>query len=125
MRFLADESCDFAAVHALRAAGHDMVAVADVARGAADTVVIDLARSEGRVLFTEDKDFGQLVFTAARQSSGVVLVRWPVSARIQVAGYAVACGKTLTVVDNCLAFATCPAQPIETKRSSWRAARAG
>ena len=33
------------------------------------------------MLLTEDKDFGQLVFAAARQSSGVVLLRWPVSAR--------------------------------------------
>ncbi len=81
MRFLADESCDFAAVHALRAAGHDVVAVSEVARGAVDSVVIELARSERRVLVTEDKDFGQLVFAAARQSSGVVLLRWPVSAR--------------------------------------------
>jgi hypothetical protein len=29
MRFLADESCDFIAVQALRAAGHDVVAVAE------------------------------------------------------------------------------------------------
>ena len=81
MRFLADESCDFAPVRALHAAGHDVVAVSEVARGAEDSVVIELARSEQRVLLTEDKDFGQLVFAAARQSSGVVLLRWPVSAR--------------------------------------------
>ena len=99
MRFLADESCDFAAVHALRAAGHDVVAVSDVARGAADTVVIELARSERRVLLTEDKDFGQLVFAAARQSSGVVLLRWPVSARgglaIAIAEFVAAQGESL------------------------------
>jgi hypothetical protein len=29
MRFLADESCDFAVVRALRAAGHDVLAVAE------------------------------------------------------------------------------------------------
>jgi hypothetical protein len=29
MRFLADESCDFAIVRALRAAGHDVVAVTE------------------------------------------------------------------------------------------------
>jgi hypothetical protein len=34
MRFLADESCDFAVVRALRSAGHDVLAVAEVARGA-------------------------------------------------------------------------------------------
>lgn len=81
MRFLADESCDFAAVLALRAAGHDVVAVAEVARGADDSAVIEMARSQQRVLLTEDKDFGQLVFAAARQSAGVMLLRWPVAAR--------------------------------------------
>ena len=30
MLFLADESCDFAVVRALRGAGHDVLAVADV-----------------------------------------------------------------------------------------------
>lgn len=81
MRFLADESCDFAIVSALRNAGHDVSAVCEVVRGAEDSVVVELARSEQRILLTEDKDFGQLVFAAARQSAGVIFIRWPVSAR--------------------------------------------
>jgi predicted nuclease of predicted toxin-antitoxin system len=81
MRFLADESCDFAVVHALRTAGHDVIAVSDFARGAEDTAVVDVARSQRRILLTEDKDFGQLVFAAARASTGVILIRWPVAAR--------------------------------------------
>jgi predicted nuclease of predicted toxin-antitoxin system len=81
MRFLADESCDFAAVHALRAAGHDVIAVAEVARGAEDSAVIELSQNESRILLTEDKDFGQLVFAAAHQTAGIVLLRWPVTAR--------------------------------------------
>jgi hypothetical protein len=31
MRFLADESCDFRVVRALRDAGHDLIAVAEAA----------------------------------------------------------------------------------------------
>ena len=81
MRFLADESCDFAAVRALRASGHDVAAVAEIAGGAEDLVVIELARSQQRILLTEDKDFGQLVFAAAHRTAGVILVRWPVMAR--------------------------------------------
>ena len=81
MRFLADESCDFAAVQALRASGHDVVSVAEAARGAEDLVVIELARSQRRILLTEDKDFGQLVFAAARPTGGVILILWPVTAR--------------------------------------------
>ena len=84
MRFLADESCDFAVVRALRAAGHEVVAVAEIARGAKDPEVIRLAREGERVLLTEDKDFGQLVYAGGQGSRGVVLFRFPASARKQV-----------------------------------------
>jgi hypothetical protein len=46
MRFLVDESCDFARVCALRAVGHDVTAVSEVALGAPDIVVLDLAVRE-------------------------------------------------------------------------------
>jgi predicted nuclease of predicted toxin-antitoxin system len=64
VRFLADESCDSAVVRALRSAGHDMTAVAEVNPGLEDRVVLALARSEARVLLTEDKDFGLLAYAA-------------------------------------------------------------
>lgn len=81
MRFLADESCDFAVVRALRSAGHDVVAVRDTKPGEPDEVVIRLALRESRILLTEDKDFGQLVFASAVKSPGVVLIRFPAGAR--------------------------------------------
>ncbi len=49
--------------------------------GADDEAVIDFARSERRLLVTEDKDFGQLVFAAAKENSGVILIRYPATAR--------------------------------------------
>jgi predicted nuclease of predicted toxin-antitoxin system len=52
--------------------------------GADDQTVIDFARSERRLLLTEDKNFGQLVFAAAKQHSGVILIRYPVSARSEL-----------------------------------------
>lgn len=61
MRFLADESCDFAVVRALREAGHDVLAIREVSPRAEDSAVVDRAHREERVLLTEDKDFGQLV----------------------------------------------------------------
>ncbi|MBI2921391.1 MAG: DUF5615 family PIN-like protein [Planctomycetes bacterium] len=81
MRFLADESCDFAAVRALRAAGHDVVAVSDISPSATDAEVLTLAARDGRTLLTEDKDFGQLVFAGAGARTGVVLVRFRPKAR--------------------------------------------
>jgi predicted nuclease of predicted toxin-antitoxin system len=81
VRFLADESCDFSVVRALRAAGHDVLAVADSWGGASDSEVIERARADQRILLTEDKDFGQLVFAALAGSAGVILIRYPSSSR--------------------------------------------
>jgi predicted nuclease of predicted toxin-antitoxin system len=85
MRFLADESCDFAVVRALRSAGHDVVAIVETARGGSDESVIEQARRQGRIFITEDRDFGQLVYAATLPSAGVILLRFPASARDSLA----------------------------------------
>ena len=86
MRLVADENCDFSVVIDLRLAGYDVVSIAERMAGADDDAVIDFARSERRLLLTEDKDFGQLVFAAAKQNSGVILIRYPASARSALTG---------------------------------------
>ena len=58
MRLLADESCDFSVVRALRGAGHDVIAVVELFPSLDDSLILDLAFREQRVLLTEDKDFG-------------------------------------------------------------------
>lgn len=85
MRFLADESCDFAVVRALREAGHDVLAVAELDPGAEDLYVIERALREQRVLLTEDKDFGQLVFASRRPAAGVVFIRYASGVRERLA----------------------------------------
>ncbi|MXY21934.1 MAG: toxin-antitoxin system, toxin component, PIN family protein [Dehalococcoidia bacterium] len=42
--------------------GHDVVSASDMAPGTADEEILVLAAEEGRILVTEDKDFGELVF---------------------------------------------------------------
>lgn len=81
MRFLADESCDFSIVRALRAAGHDVLAVAEISPRADDPNVMELAVRDERILLTEDKDFGQLVYANAQPSGGVIFIRFPAGAR--------------------------------------------
>ena len=78
MQFLADESCDFRVVQALRAAGNDVAAIAKDSPGAPDGEVLGRARREQRILLTEDKDFGQLVVAAGLgKQEGLVLIRCP------------------------------------------------
>jgi predicted nuclease of predicted toxin-antitoxin system len=81
MRFLADECCDFAAVRILRAHGHDVLAVSEFQYRSVDKDVMDLALSQDRILLTEDKDFGWLVFVGRMDSPGVILIRFPATAR--------------------------------------------
>jgi len=77
LRFLADESCDFGVVKALRVAGYDVLALTEITTRSVDSEVIAQASLENRILLTEDKDFGQLVFASQADSTGVILIRYP------------------------------------------------
>lgn len=81
MRFLADESCDYSVVVALRSAHHDVVAIAEVSPRAEDDDVREKAVGDDRILITEDKDFGQLVYASMRTTGGVIFIRFPTRAR--------------------------------------------
>ncbi|MDQ1640474.1 MAG: hypothetical protein QOF62_3813 [Pyrinomonadaceae bacterium] len=77
LSFLADESCDFGVVRALRAEGHDVLAVAEMMSRSDDRELIAFAQSQERILITEDKDFGWLVHVAGVKSNGVIFIRFP------------------------------------------------
>ena len=64
MNFLADESCAGPVIRALREAGHDVIAIAEAAKGADDEQVLERAVEEKRVLITEDCEFGEMVMRA-------------------------------------------------------------
>ena len=81
LRFLADESCDFGVVKALRAEGYDVLALTEITTRSVDREVIAQAYQEKRILLTEDKDFGQLVFASQADMAGVILIRDPGNAR--------------------------------------------
>lgn len=76
MQFVADESCAMPTIRALRAAGHDVLAIVEIAGGTADDEVLRYALKERRVLITEDRDFGELVYAQGRSSAGVILLRF-------------------------------------------------
>ncbi len=84
MRFLADESCDFAVVRALRGAGFDVLCISESTPRAEDLEVIGLALREERILLSEDKDFGRLVYSHGEKTLGVIFLRFPTFARKQI-----------------------------------------
>jgi len=75
MQFIVDESTGAAVVEYLRSVGHDVLAVAENMPQADDRDILVRAASEGRILVTNDKDFGELVFRNGRGHRGVVLLR--------------------------------------------------
>ena len=85
LSFLADESCDFGVVRALRTEGHDVLAVAEMMSRSDDRDLIEFAARDERILITEDKDFGWLVHVAGVKSNGVIFIRFPGNRRNMMA----------------------------------------
>jgi predicted nuclease of predicted toxin-antitoxin system len=76
VQFVADESCAGPVIRALRLAGHDVMAIAEISKGTTDERVMERAFVERRVLITEDSDFGELVYVQKRPSAGVMLLKF-------------------------------------------------
>jgi predicted nuclease of predicted toxin-antitoxin system len=75
VRWLADECVAAPLIAFLRSERHDVLYVGESASGLSDPDVIALALREKRLLLTEDKDFGDLVFRRERMVPGLVLMR--------------------------------------------------
>jgi predicted nuclease of predicted toxin-antitoxin system len=75
MRFLVDECTGPAVARWLIEQHHDVISVLDEIRGANDKEVIRIASEQDRILITNDKDFGELVFREKKQHKGVILLR--------------------------------------------------
>jgi predicted nuclease of predicted toxin-antitoxin system len=75
VRIVADENIEKEIVDRLRADGHDVVFIAETARGIDDGAVLDRSMGARRILLTADKDFGELVFRQRLEHAGILLVR--------------------------------------------------
>jgi predicted nuclease of predicted toxin-antitoxin system len=68
---LADENFPGAIVRVLRELGWDVVAATEKHSGVSDSEIFEIARRQGRIVFTFDKDFGDL-YRRLRSRRGVV-----------------------------------------------------
>ena len=83
-----DESAEVKS-SALETDGHDVKIVQrDFAVGLSDREVLRLAHAEQRILITNDRDFGDLVFREGVPHAGVIYLRFPLdsSADQKIAG---------------------------------------
>ncbi len=78
VRWLVNENFPAPSVVVLRAAKHDVLAIAESHTGDDDSDVLALARKEGRWLVTFDRDYGELLFSRNYPPPpAVVLLRVP------------------------------------------------
>lgn len=70
---LADENIPRATIQMLRRERLDISSVAEETPGAPDSVVLERARSEGRLLITFDRDFGELIYRRGHPAPPAVL----------------------------------------------------
>ena len=75
LKFLVDESAGGKLFKFLLKEGLDAKFVTDIIPAASDERVLELAEREERILITNDKDFGELIFRLNRPSSGVIFLR--------------------------------------------------
>jgi len=76
MQFLLDESADYPLARFLARLGHDVTCVAqDYPHALRDRDVPAIALEEQRVLITNDRDFGELIFRQRIPHAGVILFR--------------------------------------------------
>lgn len=77
MKFLIDESVEYRVVLHLKEKDFDTVSVTSDFPSLKDRRVLSKAKREGRILITNDKDFGELIFRQKLPHKGVILLRLP------------------------------------------------
>jgi predicted nuclease of predicted toxin-antitoxin system len=75
MRFLSDAHISREMVAMVRDLGHDCLDASAVPSRMPDVDVLRMAASQGRVVLTSDKDFGELVFVHRIPCPSVILIR--------------------------------------------------
>lgn len=76
MRFLADENFPVPSIRRLREERYNVAAIIEDDRGCDDTAVMARAVSEGRVILTFDRDYGELIYRLGlRPPAGVIYLR--------------------------------------------------
>ena len=75
MRLLVDECVGPPVVRWLRENNYDAISAFEDCRGWEDESILEKACSEGRIVVTMDKDFGDMVFRMKLPHCGIILLR--------------------------------------------------
>ncbi|MFY7787255.1 MAG: DUF5615 family PIN-like protein [Thermoflexibacteraceae bacterium] len=82
MKIVADESVNYRLVELLRQNSYEVVPICDVASGITDKEMIHFAQNLSALVLTEDKDFGELVFSHQIKAISIVFLRYDKTEKI-------------------------------------------
>jgi len=75
MKFLLDANVEYRLAHFLASLGHDVKTIAhDYPAYLSDKTVLSCAVEEQRILITNDRDFGELIFRQQLSHTGIHLI---------------------------------------------------
>lgn len=75
LKILADESVDYRIIVSLRDIGYTITSVVDSQPGLSDYEIVKWAQKDKLLILTEDRDFGELVFSQ-KMKTGVLYLRY-------------------------------------------------
>ncbi len=73
---IADENIFRALIESLRNEGYDVISIFESYRGMDDASIAAFSLNPPRIVITEDKDFGKLVFEDKADVTGIVFLRF-------------------------------------------------
>lgn len=75
LKFIVDECTGPHVARWLESDGYHVLSIYDEMRGIKDVEVLKIAQSDRRIIITNDKDFGEMVFRQRLAHPGIVLLR--------------------------------------------------
>lgn len=75
IKFLVDVNIEKRIVDFLIEKGFDVKCVVDINKQMSDVYLCEIANNEQRIVLTNDKDFGEIVFLQKKISNGIILLR--------------------------------------------------
>lgn len=73
---LADENISVTIISGLRSYGYNVISVRDNYRGVPDSEIIKIAVNTNTLVLTEDRDFGEWIFSHKHETTGVIYLRY-------------------------------------------------
>ena len=76
VKIIADENIDAYIIESLRNENYEVLSIRESYKGIKDIEIIVMANEKECLILTEDKDFGEWIFSHKSESAGVIFLRY-------------------------------------------------